>query len=223
MQTILITGGSKGIGYATVKKFLNEGWNVITTSIGGKVDIESDHLIVIPLDYLKPESIASTVETIKKLSTPIDILVNNVGILLEHEDNELDIQKLRQTFEVNVVGTIDLTERILAESLVKSGGHIVNISSGTGLLSDEIRNEWVCTSYRISKAGINMYTKTLAFRLKEKGIVVFAITPGWVKTQMGGDEAPRTPEEAAEVIFWLATQKSIETGSFWQQREKRNW
>src|SRR3989338_9745832 len=123
MQTILITGGSKGIGYATVKKFLNEGWNVIATSTDGKIDVDSNRLTVIPLDYLKPETIVSAVEVIKKLSTPIDILVNNVGILLEHEDNELDIQKLRQTFEVNVVGTIDLTERLLAESLVKSAGH----------------------------------------------------------------------------------------------------
>ena len=106
---------------------------------------------------------------------------------------------------------------------ILSKGQIVNTSSVMGSLSkdpgDEVLDD---PCYRISKTAVNMYTKTLASRLRKQGITVSSVHPGWVKTDMGGKDAPRKPEEAADKIFTLATTPH-KTGLFWYDNEKFPW
>lgn len=143
-------------------------------------------------------------------------------LFLTREETSVAIETLRKTLQVNLVGTIDFTERMLP--LINQGGHIVNISSSAGSLAEvgyESHFPGHYPSYKISKTALNMYTRTLALRLKDN-IIVSSVHPGWVKTDMGGTEADITPEEAAEHIFGLAVSKP-ETGQFWFNGKKIPW
>lgn len=227
MKTILITGVSRGIGKAETLQFLSEGHTVIGTSIDGTVDFAHERLTIFPLDLSKPASIASCVDQIQKTGVRFDILINNAGALFDDDDTRVMVDKLRQTLEVNLIGTIDFTERII--HLMNPDGHIVNTSSSAGSLAGatdlrQTHYPYHYPAYKISKVALNMYTRTLANRLTHEGsnIIVSSVHPGWVKTDMGGEEAPMTPVEAAKHICALALSRP-ESGQFWFKGEKYPW
>ena len=220
MRTVIITGASRGIGMATAKKFLSEGWFVVGTSTTGKININDKNLVSVEADYLKPKTIKDSIEYIKKLNKKIDVLVNGAAIALDDIGADLDANDLRTTLEVNVVGTADFTIQMLP--ILNNPSHIINISSMASSLVDPIENTWHVPAYKISKTAINMFTKTMGRQLKPKGIIVSALDPGWVKTDIGGNQAPRDPKEAAEDIYNLAIAK-VETGKFWLEGKERNW
>ena len=222
MKNVLITGISKGIGKALAEKFLKEGYFVFGTSVDGQTDLTNENLSVIQLELSSPESIANCANTIIQSGKKIDIQINNAGAILDEEETTVVPEKLRKTLEINLIGPIDLTEKILP--VVNEGGHIVNVASSAGSLGLPISEShemghYPC--YKISKTAVNMYTKTLAARLKGKA-TVSSVHPGWVKTDLGGKEAPVTPAEAAENIFKLAVSQP-ETGQFWFNGEKMPW
>jgi NAD(P)-dependent dehydrogenase (short-subunit alcohol dehydrogenase family) len=221
MKTVIITGASRGIGFAVAKKFLNEGWQVVGTSTSGNINPEFDRLIAFPLDLSKPESIKSFSAKVRELLPHIDVLVNNAGIHLEDDyEKKLSFDSLRQTLEVNLIGTADLTEQLLG--LVIPDGHIINVSSMAGGFSGDQLTDGYYPAYRISKAALNMYTYTLAGRLKGAKVTVSSLDPGWVKTDMGGEEADRSPEEAARDVYNLAIQ-NVPSGKFWLDGKERGW
>lgn len=226
MKTVVITGASRGIGLATAKKFLDEGWRVIGTYLNTQIPVEHKNLTALQYDQSNPKSIIETADKIKELVPNIDALVNNAGILLDANDKIAVPDKVRKTLEVNVVGVVDLTERLLP--LFQKYSHVVNLNSGYGSISAPILDDETAAGYRISKAALNMYTRHLAFRLEPRGIIVSSIAPGWVKTDMGymvatETEVPdRTPEQAAQDIFDLVT-KIKETGQFWREGKKTDW
>lgn len=227
MKTVLITGISRGIGKAEAHKFLAENYNVIGTSIDGTADIKNDNLTVFALDLSKPDSIVSCVQHIQKSGARIDILINNAGALFDDEETTVIIDKLRRTLEVNLIGTINFTEHIIP--LMNAGGHILNTTSSAGSLAGatDLRTThypYHYPAYKISKAALNMYTRTLATRLSHErtGIIVSSVHPGWVKTDMGGDEAPVTPDQAAAQIYSLALSRP-ETGQFWFNGQTYPW
>jgi NAD(P)-dependent dehydrogenase (short-subunit alcohol dehydrogenase family) len=181
-------------------------------------------LQIFKLDLQSSESISACVDEIAKTNTPLDIVLNNAGVLLDEEDKVLIPEKLRSTLEVNLIGTADFTERIL--SLVKKGGVIVMTSSTAGSLdlTGRATSHYPMhyPAYKISKAALNMYMRTLALRLAPEDITVLSIHPGWVKTDIGGEEASLTPEEAAEGIYTTVTTHH-ETGEFLFQNEILPW
>ncbi len=215
MKKVLITGVSRGIGKATAQKFLDEGWSVLGTSTSGESVLKHPNLKTYKLDVVSPKSIEKFVGQIGELKDKIDVLVNNAGVYPDREDGTMPISILRKTLEVNLIGLADLCERLLP--YINRGGHIINISSGAATIT-EFSGSYV-PAYQISKAALNMYTRTLASRLAGKGITVSSFDPGWVKTDMGGKEAPRDP---AEEIYELATSK-VDSGYFWRQGKKRSW
>jgi len=223
MKTILITGIGKGIGRALAEKYLAEGHEVIGTYLSTTPDYSHEQLTVFPLDLADPQSISDCVAQITALHKKIDILHNNAGAQFDTEETTVVISKLRQTLEVNLVGTIDFIERLLP--LMNKGGHIINTSSSAGSLAlagKESHYPGHYPAYKISKSALNMYTRTLADRLKNEGIIVSSVHPGWVKTDMGGEEADVTPEEAANSLFTLAMSRP-ETGKFWFNGEEFPW
>ncbi len=219
-KNVLITGVSRGIGRALAEKFLKEGFSAVGTSTSGLSDIKNRNLTVLRLDLSKPQSIKDCADNIKSLNKKFDILINNAGIALDMEDDHADIDKLRKTLEVNLIGLIDFTTKILPQ--INKGGHILNASSHAGSLSATTEDDdYFYPAYRISKAALNMYTRTLAIQLKDK-IIVSSFHPGWVKTDMGGMDADMTPEEAAEYIYKLAVSK-VKSGQFWFKGKNFEW
>jgi NAD(P)-dependent dehydrogenase (short-subunit alcohol dehydrogenase family) len=220
MKTVVITGASRGIGKASAEKFLANGDFVIGTYVNNTDAWAHDNLKFVQLDLSQSESIKKCADEIAATGKKIDILINNAGIVVEEEVDLQIISRdyLRKTLEVNLIGTIDFIERIIP--LMNQGGHIINISSRAGSLGFTEYN-LNYPSYRISKTAINMVTKILAVRLSGK-ITVSSVHPGWVKTDMGGDEAPIEPAEAAGHIFKLANSQ-VETGQFWFEGKKFPW
>ncbi len=213
---VVVTGISSGIGEATARKFVNEGFSVIGTTKDGASNINSDKLTVVKLDLRDSASIQQATDEIKKAGD-IDILVNNAGVWDENSEGEVRLQILRETLEVNLIGLIDFTERLVTD--INSGGRIINISSGMGLLDYE---SGYAPEYQISKAALNKYTIILANRMQSKGVGVVAVNPGWVKSKIGGPSAPRKPEEAAQDIFNL-TQSDVKSGKFYDEGHHRTW
>ena len=229
MKTVLITGIGKGIGKALKERFLSEGYFVVGTFNSEKPEDEKN-FVSYNLDLSKKESITSCAKGISKLGLPaqagkkIDILINNAGVMLDDGIEILIPDKLRQTLEVNLIGTADFTEKNLAN--LSKEAHIVFVSSEAGsvtLTEEGISHEpGYYPAYKISKAALNMYMATLADRTMKEGLTVSAVHPGWVRTSLGGDEAPILPEEAANDIFKLAISKP-QTGGFWFKGKREPW
>jgi len=221
----VITGVGRGIGLATAKKFLKEGWTVIGTLHKTPSSFDNPRFVGVELDLSSPASIDRAVLDIGRKTEKIDVLVNNAGIILDAKDPVADAEKVRGTLAVNVVGIIDFTEKLVPR--FAAGTHVINIDSNYGSFSLPIDDE-TSTGYRISKAALNMYTRTLAFRLKEKGTIVSSLDPGWVQTDMGNavaseiEKPDRTPDEAADDIYKLA-RATVPSGRFWRFGEEREW
>ena len=214
MKTVVITGASRGIGKATAEHFLEAGWCVLgtATAAGGWTH---ERLSWIIMDLRDTRSIKAAAETILERG-PIQVLINNAGYLdrseKDFEEQIIDVDVLRKTLEVNVIGTIDFTERLLPA--IERGGHIISLGSNMGSIGGAMSSD--SPSYRISKAALSMYTRVLASRLRASDVTVSIVSPGWVKTDMGGAGASREPAEAAEDIFRLATSE-VPTGRFWRE------
>ena len=223
MKTALITGVGKGIGKALKEKFLSEGFFVVGTYNSEKPN-EEKNFVSLKLDLSKKESVANCIKEISKLNKKVDILINNAGVMLDDGEAILSPEKLRQTLEVNLVGTADFTEKTIPN--LSKDAHIVFVSSEAGsitLTEKGISHEpGHYPAYKISKAALNMYMATLAGRTMKDGLTVSAVHPGWVRTSLGGDEAPILPEEAASDIFKLAVSKP-QTGGFWFKGKREPW
>ena len=220
LKTAFITGVSRGIGKALAERFLSENWEVIGTSTSGKSDINNKNLTILKLDLSISKSIEECVKEFIKLNKKMDILINNAGIWSGEEKNitALSLNNLRKVLEVNLFGTIDLTERLI--KYIKESGKIINISSSAGSLNRIYHSDY--PDYSISKTALNMYTRTLAIRLKDKNILVASIHPGWVKTDMGGSDADIYPNESAEEVYKRIIALK-ETGKFWFKQEEFPW
>lgn len=221
LNKVLITGGNRGVGYALVAKFLAQGFQVIATSRTGQITINHPNLSVIKLDVTSESSIQNAVSEIKEKFKTIDLLINNAGVGLDLDQYHPEIDIVKRTFETNVFGLLNFTESCL--DCINDGGTIFNISSVMGMLNrDKIVPN--ATAYRMSKSAVNMYTKSLSARLQVRNIRVNSIHPGWVKTDMGGEDADISPEFSANGIFELY-QKKIPTGTFWaaENQVELNW
>lgn len=226
MKTVVITGISRGIGRALADRFVKNGDFVIGSSRSGMVDLENENLCCFALELVDEESRQKFVDEIKGLNRSIDIFVNNAGSWHDNDEGPIvDLEALEQTLAYDLVGPIDVAEKLLP--FMTQGGHIINISSRRGSLSfTEDHADWPGLkstkhpAYSIAKAGLNMFTRKLAVRLLGK-IAVSSIHPGSVKTDMNPD-GEISAQEAAEDLFTFAN-SSPETGQFWFKGEKFPW
>ena len=219
-KNILVTGTSRGIGQAIAKTFLEEGYSVIGTSTTGKSNIEDENFSCYQLSLDNEESIKSFIEELNKNKVSLQGIINNAAILLDkNSSSQVDIEKLRTTFNVNFFGAISITEGLIP--LLEDNSHIINISSTWGSFSDPYFSEYQ-PHYKMSKAALNMYTKLLAERLTNRNIKVSALDPGWVKTGMGGMNALKKPSSVGIEVYNLFTTQEP-TGSFWAGGRVKDW
>ncbi|MGQ3889485.1 SDR family NAD(P)-dependent oxidoreductase [Legionella sp. CNM-1927-20] len=213
MKKILITGASRGIGLETAKLFLDKGWQVIGTSTTGHSKLKHPGLTIHALNLANSQAITHFVNQIGS----IDVLINNAAVLLDHwQEVKINLDELRKTFDINVFGTIELTESCLKK--IVNQGQIINISSGWGAFSSN--DSPYAPLYKLSKVCLNMYTKLLAERLSN--IIVSSFDPGWVKTDMGTQNAPKLASTVAQELYDLV-HLSKKSGLFWHEGKVREW
>lgn len=202
---ILITGATRGIGFAAATSLVARGVRVVLASrdlkraeaAAVKVGCEA-----IQIDITDQQSIDDAAVLLKRRHGRLDVLVNNAAILRDHYSSLLDLEigTLRETLETNLIGTLRVTRAMLPLLLASGNPRIVNLSSGAGQLDGEPQ-PWA-PAYSISKTALNMLTQQLTVAVPD--VIVNSMCPGWCRTHMGGEEAPLTPEEGADTLVWLA-------------------
>jgi NAD(P)-dependent dehydrogenase (short-subunit alcohol dehydrogenase family) len=196
-KKVVITGGNNGIGMALAQLLLDQQYQVtITLKPGQSPKWQHPHLKTVALEITDAYSIAQAAKTLEAECGGIDILVNCAGVATDAYFIIPEYESFKRTIDVNLTGLVFFNEAVLG--LVSKGGHIINVSSDMGLLSQADTNG---PAYRISKAALNMYTKMLALRMRETGIRVTAVHPGWVRTNVGGADAPMDTTTSAEGIY----------------------
>lgn len=224
----LVTGATKGIGFEVVRQLAARNWRVFLTGrspVAVKQAASQIGRTVIPvaLDVTSAESLAAAVRLLSQQTDHLDALINNAGILDDDDRTIFDLRPelLRRMFETNTIGPLLVTQAFLPLLRKSSAARIVNVSSGAGQLTD--MGTWA-PAYSISKTALNGVTGQFASALKREHIAVNSLCPGWVRTDMGGSEAPRSVEEGADSIVWLATEapRSL-TGQFIKDRKVIPW
>jgi NAD(P)-dependent dehydrogenase (short-subunit alcohol dehydrogenase family) len=172
----------------------------------------------IELDVADSDSVRAAAERIDRL----DVLVNNAAILYDtwQRGVDADLDEVREAFETNLLGAWRVTQAVLPLLRQSAAGRIVNVSSGAGALTDMGGGT---PAYRTSKAALNALTRILAAELRGERILVNAICPGWVATDMGG-AGGRPVQQGAAGIVWAATLPDDgPTGGFFRDRRPIDW
>lgn len=218
-QSFLITGSNRGIGLALTRELLGLGHSVVAAARSPQEsqelrELELVHAKAITLLQMDVDDDASVIGAANELRQQIDSLdcvVNNAAIFPEEGSEslvEMDLSFFREAFETNVLGVVRVSRAFLP--LLERGAdpRLVNVSSGAGSIVHKRDSNYY--AYSVSKAALNMLTRAMAAEFKARGICVVAISPGWVRTRMGGDEAPLSPEQSAHSLASTICELRIE-------------
>ena len=224
----LVSGGNRGIGLEVCRQLAERGYAVVMGSRDeeqGKAAAAGlpEGVIVRQLDVADPESVDRLWRSIEEEFGRLDILVNNAGISNDGGQRGLDadLDRVKESLEANLFGAWRLCEMAIPLMRRNGYGRIVNVSTGLAALEDMGGGS---PGYRISKTALNALTRILASELRGSGILINAVNPGWVQTDMGGFGATRSVEEGAEALLWAATlPNSGPTGGFFQDRRPVPW
>jgi NAD(P)-dependent dehydrogenase (short-subunit alcohol dehydrogenase family) len=209
MEVILVTGANRGIGLALTRFLLSTG-NVVIA--GCRMPGEASELKELALlhpetvdlvkcDVDREEDLAIAAEASQKRRQKLDVIVNNAAIMPEAGNESMlniDLNLLSVAFNTNVLGAARVIRAFYAMLARSERPRIVNISSGLGSIST--RECYDYYAYSISKAALNMLTRGIAYELAPRGVTTVAISPGWVRTDMGGENASLSPEESARSL-----------------------
>jgi NAD(P)-dependent dehydrogenase (short-subunit alcohol dehydrogenase family) len=226
-KIVLVTGAYKGIGLEVARQLAARGERVFLTArkrepceqavaaLKGDVDF-------LPLDVTEPASIEGAVRALAKQTDHLDVLVNNAAILLDDGGSVLDLDSKTalKTFATNIVGPLLVTQAFQPLLAQSKAPRVINVSSGAGQLAEGLQN-WA-PAYSMSKTALNALTQHFAAALP--GFAVNSVSPGWVRTDMGGNTAPLSVEQGADTIVWLALDAPQNlTGKFLRERREIAW
>jgi NAD(P)-dependent dehydrogenase (short-subunit alcohol dehydrogenase family) len=228
----LITGASRGIGKQVAIRLLKIGYIVIATCYNkNKIQLLEQEFtalgfkdfLVKALDVRNSDDVVRLRKEIEIKYNSIDILINNAGVM-DKNPGKIATQLLDDwddTLNINVRGPFIVCKEML--QLVKNSHQkkILNISGGLGTFSSGMKGGTHC-AYRVSKAALNALTLTLSEELIADGISVISIDPGWVRTDLGGSDAPKSAEQAAkEIVDTIEGAKK--TGVFIRELQTMEW
>jgi NAD(P)-dependent dehydrogenase (short-subunit alcohol dehydrogenase family) len=217
----LVSGANRGIGAEIARQLAaDHGFQVFAGARRPDEVEDADGIVPIELDVTDQGTVDAAQERIGSDPGRLDALVNNAGVYGDPIGAaDYDLDRAHEVLEVNTFGPWRLIEAFLPLMRGSSQPRIVNVSSGAGQLSDMNGGR---AAYRVSKAGLNALTRTLAS--DERWVKVNTMCPGWVRTDMGGPAASRSVEEGADTAVWLATLPDDgPTGGFFRDRKPIPW
>jgi NAD(P)-dependent dehydrogenase (short-subunit alcohol dehydrogenase family) len=230
VKTALITGANKGIGREVARQLAVKGFHVFVGARNAKAGRAAADEIAkrggkatfLEIDIADNDGVTTAAREFSNIEDHLDVLVNNAGIIVDGDSAILEISDnlFRNTLETNTLGALRVT-RAFALLLRKSKTpRVINVSSGGGQLTGGA-DGWA-PAYCISKTALNGVTVQLASALPK--FAVNSVCPGWVRTEMGGENASRSVEEGADTIVWLASEAPQDlTGKFLRDRKEIPW
>ncbi len=243
----LVTGANRGLGLEISRQLGTKGMMVLMGARDYEKGKQAAEMLrdegldtqAVALDVTDATSIASAVETIRSEFGKLDVLVNNAAVLLDIgvQPSDVKTEVLRSTFEVNFFGPYRLTQQLVPLIRKSSRGRIVNLATQVASLNqladpDSPLKDDICPAYQASKTALNAMTLVFAKELRDFGIKVNSVCPGWVMTDMGHDDLPdygdavrpMFPQEAVEKLIWLTELPDDgPTGGFFSEGEPVSW
>jgi NAD(P)-dependent dehydrogenase (short-subunit alcohol dehydrogenase family) len=228
----VITGASRGLGFAAAQHLARAGHLVVATArrvealeeLRDSLRRASHDIKCRRLDVTDEASVAALRGWLEQRFGRVDVLINNAGVAEDRYSTsllEMPLDTLRTTLETNLFGVLRVTQALLPLMRFSRAGRVVNLSSGMGQLADMGAGS---PAYRISKTALNAVTRILAAELADGPIKVNSVCPGWCRTDLGGDRAPRSAEEGVDSVVWLATLPADgPSGGFFRDRKAIAW
>ena len=226
MQTVLVTGANRGLGFEFARQYLGDGWTVIAAcrrpaEAAALQELGHKHapLRIVAMDVTDGDAVARVADQLD--GTAIDVLINNAGVFGPNEsrDNDwrqnfghIDYSTWADVLRVNTMGPMRVTEAFVDNVAASEQKKVITISSGLGSIAGAGGGYF---AYRSSKAAVNMVMATLAAELAPLDIIVALIDPGWCRTDMGGGDAHHDPADSVERMKTLIASLTLaDTGSF---------
>jgi len=227
----LVTGANRGIGLEVVRQLARLGFGVVLGSrderrgeeAAAELGREGLKVFAARLDVTDESGVEDLRRRVEGEFGRLDVLVNNAAILYDTWQSALsaDFRTVREAFETNTLGAWRVSKAFVPLLRASGRGRIVNVSSESGSLESMGGGT---PAYSVSKAALNALTRMLADELRRERVLVNSVCPGWVATEMGGPNAPRTPAEGARGIVWAATlPDGGPTGGFFRDGEPLPW
>jgi NAD(P)-dependent dehydrogenase (short-subunit alcohol dehydrogenase family) len=224
----LVTGANRGIGLEVVRQLAERGFTAVLGSRDlekgraaaeglGDLDVDTRRL-----DVADPDSVRELAGELEEAYGRLDVLVNNAAILYDtwQRGVDADLDLVHEALETNLFGAWRTTQACLPLLRRSEHGRIVNVSSGSGSLSSMGAGT---PAYSVSKAALNALTRILAAELRGDGILVNAVCPGWVATDMGGPGGRPVEEGAASVMWGVLLPDDGPTGGFYRDGRRVEW
>ena len=227
----LVTGANRGIGFEACRQLAQHGLRVLLTArdegrgrrAAEGLRKEGWDVHFHRLNVTDTASIETALAFAEGELGGVDVLVNNAGVYLDEgvPGLSIDLETVRRTMDVNSYGPLRLCQAVIPRMRRRRYGRIVNVSSGLGALASMGGGT---LAYRLSKVSLNALTVILADEVRGSGILINAMCPGWVRTEMGGRNAPRSVEQGAETVVFLATlPDGGPSGVFFRDRNPIPW
>ena len=210
-KNIVITGANRGIGLSLSKHYQDNGFQVHGVCRQGSTELEKSGANVIEgIDVTNDESIEQLADELA--STPIDLLINNAGILRDEVLGEIDYDSIQVQFAVNAVAPLKVTEALHDNFTMNA--KLAMITSRMGSIEDNTSGGRY--GYRMSKAALNAAAMSLSHDLRAQGVAIGIIHPGYVSTEMVNGNGDITPDQAANSIAQRIKELNLDnSGTFW--------
>jgi NAD(P)-dependent dehydrogenase (short-subunit alcohol dehydrogenase family) len=210
MSSVLITGANRGIGLEFARQYAADGWEVIAAARQSSAELDALKVRVEPVDLSDADAVAAF-----QVDQPLDLFIANAGTSQPMETEGADTARAWQAMMmVNAIAPYQLGHALLPR--MSENGKMIAISSGMGSIADN-GGGWV--PYRTSKAALNMAWNSLALEARPRGVACVLLSPGWVKTRMGGAGAEITPEESVSAMRALIERLTIEDSGRFLRRD----
>ncbi|WP_138752652.1 SDR family oxidoreductase [Paenibacillus sinopodophylli] len=216
-MNLLITGANRGLGLELAKEACERGHHVLAgvrspgSSAEGLMELASaypEQVTIVPLDVADEQSVRYAYEHVSSRMDRLDGIINSAAILLGRDQKlrDLELEQLEQSFQTNLFGPIAVLKHFLPLLVKGENPSIINISSEAGSFAGAYGGDY---SYALSKSALNMFSAQIKRELAPQGILVHALHPGWIRTDMGGDQAPGDAAVSAKGILDIVERKKV--------------